>query len=143
MIIYASDVAALRAVAMTALSLGENDVLDIGALDPQEYDETALNVSNDEQVLIAWVRWGKGDATTAGVAMGWVETYSVSVRVDSPLTFGDSLASARTLRTALDGLHYRATDHADNVRTISVTDAVPGFTDNFDLKTIQIFIDIQ
>lgn len=140
---YQSDVDALRTVALQVLDLGDNDVLDIGALDPQEYDQTALSIGDDVEVKIAWVRWGKSEETTSGSALRWIETRSISIRVNETEEFSECLAKARTLRDALDGMRYRAADCDDDMRTLSVTDAVPGFTDNYDLKTVQIFIDIS
>lgn len=137
---YESDAAAMLAQVQSALALPDTAVEDIGALDPEQYMETTLNVGGSTLVYVAWVRWLRAAEFTNNTPV-WSQQYAVSVVVNEQRSFADCLQDAGTLRDRLHGFQFRI--KGGNLRTLAVEDGTPRFGENYDIKAIQFFVDVQ
>ena len=140
---YASDVLAITTLAAAALDLDAADVVDAGALEPEEYVQSESNIGGDAQVYVSFVKWFLPERHTNGVHL-FAHQYAVTVRTFTPEDFADCIGRAVILRDALNGKAYRmGTEAGTKGRTLFVTDGFPRFDADLSIHSIQFFVDVM
>jgi hypothetical protein len=139
---YASDVIAITTLSAAALELDAADVVDAGALEPEEYVQAESNIGGTAQVYVSFVKWFLPERHTNGVHL-FAHQYAVTVRAFTPEEFADCIARALILRDALNGRAYRmGTEASSKGRKLYVTDGFPRFDTDLSIHSIQFFVDV-
>jgi hypothetical protein len=140
---YASDVIAITTLAAAALDLEAEDVVDAGALEPEEYVQAESNIGGNAQVYVSFVKWFLPERHTNGVHL-FAHQYAVTVRAFTPEEFADCIGRAVILRNALNGKGYRVGDESSaSGRKLYVTDGFPRFDTDLSIHSIQFFVDVM
>ena len=143
LVTYASDVLAITTLAAAALDLDAADVVDAGALEPEEYVQANSNIGGEAQVYVSFVKWYVPERMTNGTHV-FAHQYAVTVRAFTPEEFADCKARALTLRDALNGAPYRmGTEPNAKGRKLYVTDGFPRFDTDLSIHSIQFFVDVM
>jgi hypothetical protein len=135
---YASDAVAITTVAASALELAENDVVDAGALEPEQYVQAKSNIGGNAKAYVTYVKWFVTGNYTNGVNV-FADQYAVSIVCRKPADFADAKAKGVTLRGALNGLAYKVDG---KIRKAHVTDGFPRFNDDLSVHSLQFFVDV-
>jgi hypothetical protein len=139
---YASDVIAITTLSAAALELDAADVVDAGALEPEEYVQAESNIGGTAQVYVSFVKWFLPERHTNGVHL-FAHQYAVTVRAFTPEEFADCIARAVILRDALNGAPYRmGTEGSAKGRKLYVTDGFPRFDADLSIHSMQFFVDV-